>query len=136
MAMIIAGGFGAEVQAQATVRQLLEAGVPLEDICTFRVNPPGEHHGSLVGGLRGIDDEVQPGRADLRPAENLVAVNVGAGGRDAKTIAAIFRVCGARQIECAEGRWANGAWADFDPTSAPHLIGGRDLGRRGERPRA
>ena len=187
MATIIAGGFGTEVQAQATVRQLLDAGVPLEDICTFRVNPPGEHHalpaggdhaaspgakhahggavkgaaigaavgaaagaaaipifgpagfaagvgvgaytGSLVGSLKGIDDELQPDATDVRPAENLVAVNVGAGGRDAKTIAAIFRVCGAQQIERAEGRWANGVWADFDPTTAPHLIGGRDVGR-------
>ena len=117
MATIIAGGFGTEVQAQVTVRQLLDAGVPLDDLCTFRVDPPDERH------------------ADVRPAENLVAVKIGANGRDAKTIAAIFRACGASQIERAEGRWANGSWADFDATAAPNLIGGRDVGR-GQRPHA
>jgi hypothetical protein len=116
MATIIAGGFGTEVQAQVTVRQLLNADVPLDDICSLRVGSPGE---PARGGA-------------VRPAESLVAVNVGGDGRDAKAIAAIFRVCGAQQIERAEGRWANGVWADFDPTAAPHLIGGRDL-RRGRR---
>ncbi len=193
MATIIAGGFGTEVQANATVRQLQGAGVALEDICTFRVNPPGEHHalpaggdhdasagakhahdgavkgaaigaavgaaagaaampvfgpagfaagvgvgaytGSLVGSLREIDRESQPGTTDVRPAENLVAVRVGRGRRDADSIAAIFRVCGASQIERAKGTWRDGVWADFDPTTPPHLIGGRDF-RRGERPRA
>jgi hypothetical protein len=120
MATIIAGGFGTEVQAQATVRQLLNAGVRLDDLCSFRVNPP---------------DDVQSGATEVRPAENLVAVNVGRSRGDAEAIAAIFRACGASQIERAEGRWAYGAWADFDPTAAPYLIGGRDL-RRGERPRA
>ena len=34
--------------------------------------------------------------------------------------------CGARQVESNQGVWANGEWADFNPVSMPHLVGGRD----------
>ena len=35
--------------------------------------------------------------------------------------------CGAIQVERAQGTWADGEWADFDPLVPPHLIGGREM---------
>jgi len=49
MATIIAGGFDVVTQADAAVERLRQAGVRTEDLCTFRVNPAGEHD-RLPGG--------------------------------------------------------------------------------------
>jgi hypothetical protein len=185
MATIIAGGFDVSNDADATIARLREAGVREESLCTFRVNPAGEHHaiaaggdrsaspgaqnagkgaakgaaigaaaglaagaaatpllgpaglaagaaagaytGSLVGALGRMDKEAQPGRDSVRPAETLIAVNADAAGPSADDVVRLFEECGARQIERTDGRWENGAWADFDPLSPPQLVGGRDL---------
>jgi hypothetical protein len=185
MSTIIAGGFAVATDADAAVRRLQAAGVSLDHICTFRVNPPGEHHklpaggdhdaspaarnahsgaakgaaigaavglaagaaatpllgpagvaagvgvgayaGSLVGGLKEIDSEPQPGHEDVRPAENLVAVNADAAGITEDAIARLFEELGALQIERAFGRWERDSWADFDATRTPNVIGGRTL---------
>ena len=92
----------------------------------------GAYTGSLVGGLKETDDEPQPGHEDLRPAEVLVAVDADAAGIGEDAIVRIFEESGAWQIERAEGRWEDGVWADFDPVTSPHLIGGKD--RRDTRP--
>jgi hypothetical protein len=184
MTTIIAGGFDNIVPAQAALERLQAAGVSTDDICTFRVNPPGMHDrtpiggdrhesagakhadssaskgaaagaaaglavgaiatpflgpagmaagvaagaytGSLVGAMKGTDNEMQPGHQDLRPAEVMVAVNASAGPLAADGIVRLFEECGAWQVESAEGEWSDGVWADFDPISYPHLIGGRD----------
>jgi hypothetical protein len=183
MSTIIASGFDGVAEADAAVRRLREAGVPIDYICTFRVNPPGEHHklaaggdhgasagakhaqsgaakgaaigaavglaagaaatpllgpagiaagigvgaytGSLVGSLHEIDHEPQPRLHDVRPASNLVAVNLDSAGVDETTIVRIFEALGALQIERAAGRWEKDCWSDFDPTRAPDVIGGR-----------
>lgn len=184
MSTIIAGGFENITYGDRALQRLSEAGVDKEFICTYRVNPPGMHDrtpiggdraaspgtrheggnaakgaaigaaagiaagaamtpflgpagiaagagvgaytASLVGGLKGTDNEPQPGHEDLRPAEMLVAVNLDAAGVDEATLTRIFEEAGAWQVERAEGRWADGVWADFDPATRPHLIGGRD----------
>jgi hypothetical protein len=95
----------------------------------------GGYAGSLVGSLGGISDEAQPDRTVVRPAEALVAVNVGAGTVKAEEVVRIFEAAGAQQIERAEGKWANGEWADFDPVRAPLLVGGGDS-RKDLRPTA
>ncbi len=186
MTTIIAGGFDNIVPAQAAIKRLQDGGVSLDHICTFRVNPPGMHDrtpiggdheksagarhaedgasqgatagaaagiamgavatpffgpagmavgmaagayaGSLVGAMKGTGDEVQPGHQDVRPAEVMVAVNAGSGALGTKEIVSLFEECGAWQVESAEGRWEDGVWADFDPVSYPHLIGGSDQG--------
>jgi hypothetical protein len=179
MTTIIAGGFQTHEAASAAMRRLLEAGVDEDNLCSFRVNPPGEHDetpiggdrdkspgateagggavngaavgavagaaagavastvlgpvaiaggagvgaytGALVGALGSMDRRTH--RDEVRPAENLVAVNVGDGAAlSADRVIDLFRECGAMQIERAEGTWANGEWADFDPVTAPHLI--------------
>jgi hypothetical protein len=185
MATIIAGGFDVSNDADAALGRLREAGVRDDDLCTFRVNPAGEHHampaggdreaspgaqnagkgagkgaaigaaaglaagaaatpflgpaglaagaaagayaGSLVGALGRMDKDTQPGQDSVRPAETLVAVNADAVGCAADEVVRLFEECGARQIERTEGRWEDGAWADFDPLSPPQLVGGRDL---------
>ena len=86
----------------------------------------GAYTASLVGGLKGTDNEPQPGHEDLRPAEMLVAVNADATGMDEETLTSIFEESGAWQVERAEGQWVDGVWADFDAATRPHLIGGRD----------
>ena len=184
MTTIIAGGFDVYSKTQEAIGRLRAAGVLEENLCEFRVNPPGEHDrlamggdhhasqgaktagvgattgaaigaaagvaagiaalpvagpaailagagvggytGSLVGGMKSRDGEAQPDHADVRPAEALVAVNVGAGNVAAEDIIAIFETCGAHQIERAEGVWENGAWADFDAVRPPNLVGGSD----------
>lgn len=184
MATIIAGGFDVVVDADTAVARLKDAGVRMEDMCTFGVVPPGEHHniatggdrsespgakgagkgagkgaaigaaagiaagaattpllgpagiaagvaagayvGSLVGALKRMDREQQPGHASVRPAETMIAVNAEAGPIDPDEIVRIFEECGARQVERTQGRWEHGEWADFDPLSAPQLVGGRD----------
>jgi|SRR5687768_6547056 len=187
MTTIIAGGFQTHDKANAAYLRLQEAGVPLEYVCSFRVNPPGEHDdtpiggdrdespgaknadsgavkgaavgavagaaagavaspllgpvaiaggagvgaytGALVGALGAMDKRTH--RDEIRPAENLVAVNIDDGNIPAERAVEIFRECGADQIERAEGTWANGEWADFDPVTPPHLISPSQ-----ERPRA
>ena len=52
MATIIAGGFETIVQAQDALQQLSRAGVNEEYICEFRVNPPGMHDTTAIGGDR------------------------------------------------------------------------------------
>ena len=87
----------------------------------------GAYTGSLVGGMKkGVDETPQPDHTILRPAEALIAVNVDGAGTSEDAIVRAFEEAGAWQIERTEGRWENGEWADFDPLSAPHLIGGRD----------
>lgn len=190
MSTIIAGGFETLQKADVALQRLSAAGVPREFMCTYRVNPPGMHDrtpiggdrdespgakhveggsakgvavgtaaglalgaamtpflgplavaagagvgaytGSLLGGLKETDEEPQPGHEDLRPAEVLVAVSADAAGIGEGELVRIFEATGAWQIERAEGRWEDGVWADFDPVTYPHLIGGRD--RRDTRP--
>jgi len=184
MTTIIAGGFDVYSKTQEAIGRLRAAGVLEENLCEFRVNPPGEHDrlaiggdhdasagaktagtgatggaaigaaagvaagiaalpvagpaailagagvgaytGSLVGGMKTRDNEAQPDHTDVRPAEALVAVNVGAGSVAEEEVIRIFEACGAHQVERAEGVWENGAWADFDAVRPPQLIGGRD----------
>lgn len=57
MSTIIAAGFDTLADAEAAVERLQAAGVPLEYICTYRVNPPGEHHALPAGG----DHNASPG---------------------------------------------------------------------------
>jgi len=185
MATIIAGGFEVSNDADAAIVRLREAGVRDESVCTFRVNPAGEHHaipaggdrgaspgaqnagkgagagaaigaaaglaagaaatpflgpaglaagaaagayaGSLVGALGRMDKEPQPQQDSVRPAETLIAVNADAAGLLPDDVVRLFEECGARQVERTEGRWEDGAWADFDPLSPPQLVGGRDM---------
>jgi hypothetical protein len=178
MTTIIAGGFQTYDSAEAAMRRLREAGVTDDDLCSFRVNPPGEHDATPIGGdrpespgARKADGGAVKGAAigavagaaagavaspvlgpvaiaggagvgaytgalvgalgamgrrthrdDVRPAENLVAVNVGNGGLPAERVIEIFEQCGAEQVERAEGTWANGEWADFDPVTPPQLV--------------
>jgi hypothetical protein len=61
-------------------------------------------------------------RDEIRPAGNLVAVNVGGGEIGADQAIAIFEECGALQVEQADGTWSDGEWSDFDPTDPPHLV--------------
>ncbi len=52
MATIIAGGFETYVDSQAALQGLREAGVPPDFVCEFRVNPPGMHDQTPIGGDR------------------------------------------------------------------------------------
>ncbi len=178
MTTIIAGGFPTNEGADNAYRRLLAAGASEDNLCTFRVNPPGEHDatpiggdrdespgatkadggavkgaaigtiagaaagaiastvlgpvaiaggagvgaytGALVGALGAMDKRTH--RDEIRPAENLVAVNVGAGEIPAEQAIAIFEECGATQVERAEGTWSAGEWADFNPVIPPTLV--------------
>src|ERR1700752_2638583 len=57
MSRIIGAGFGSRADEEAAVRKLQQSGVSLQYICTYRVNPPGEHHKLAAGG----DQAASPG---------------------------------------------------------------------------
>jgi hypothetical protein len=57
MTTIIAGGFENIVPAEAAIERLKQAGVSEENICKFRVNPPGMHAEFPIGG----DRDASPG---------------------------------------------------------------------------
>ncbi|MBC8022344.1 MAG: hypothetical protein H7Y14_04455, partial [Burkholderiales bacterium] len=92
----------------------------------------GAYTGSLVGGLKEIEDEPSPDHSDVRQAANMVAVNVDASGVSEDAIVRTFEESGALVVESAEGRWSEGSWADFDPTSRPNVIGGLEFARRAD----
>lgn len=52
MATIIAGGFDVYSKTQEAIGRLRAAGVEEENLCEFRVNPPGEHDRLAIGGDR------------------------------------------------------------------------------------
>ena len=52
MSTIIAGGFETYVESQEALKRLAEAGVNSEYLCEFRINPPGMHDTTPVGGDR------------------------------------------------------------------------------------
>jgi len=185
MATIIAAGFEDYAHVQAALARLSEMGVSPEYVCEFRVNPPGQHDntliggdhatsegahhvpggatkgaaigaavgtaagiaatplmgpagiiagagvgaytGSLIGGMKGgVDHEAQPDNTVVRPAEAMVAVNADMAGIGADRLVQLFEECGARQVESAQGTWADGEWSDFDPVMPPQLVGGID----------
>lgn len=80
----------------------------------------GAYTGSLVGGLNATDET---SRAFVRRAGELIAINVSAGSVGEAEVARILAECGGDPVERAEGTWANGEWADFDPLRPPNLIG-------------
>ena len=185
MATIIAGGFAVNEDAEAAMQRLRDAGVDDDNLCSFRVNPPGahdnlpaggDHHespgakkadrgaalgaavgaaagaaagavaspvlgpvaiaggagvgaytGALVGALGAMDKRTH--KNEMRPAENLVAVNADAGPLSGQQLIALFEECGAQQVERTEGTWTNGEWSDFDPVSRPQLVSARDADR-------
>ena len=76
MTTIIAGGFENIVPAEEAIRRLEEAGVSEENICKFRVNPPGMHAQFPTGG----DRDASPGskHADKGAAKG-AAIGAAAG---------------------------------------------------------
>jgi len=84
----------------------------------------GAYTGSLVGALAKMEDVNDVDVTTDVPARKagiMVAVNVDSGvGLD--RISALLKEYGASNVEMWEGRWENGAWSDFDPTSTPHRI--------------
>ena len=52
MATIIAAGFETYVDTQAAMHALRDAGVNPDFVCEFRVNPPGMHDRTAIGGDR------------------------------------------------------------------------------------
>jgi hypothetical protein len=98
----------------------------------------GAYTGALVGSLHEIEHEPSPDHGDVRPAENLVAVNAEESGVAEDVIVHTLEQCGAQLVERAQGTWTEDCWADFDPTSRPQLIGGLEFPRvssEGTRPR-
>jgi outer membrane protein with glycine zipper len=60
MTTIIAGGFENIVPADAAIEHLKQAGVSADNICKFRINPPGMHDAYPIGG----DRDESPGSKD------------------------------------------------------------------------
>ena len=79
----------------------------------------GAYTGSLVGSLTEMET---PPEGLVRPAGDLVAVNASSSDVALETIARVLEESGAEPVERAEGTWADGEWADFDPVQPPQRI--------------
>jgi hypothetical protein len=76
MTKIIAGGFNNIVPAEAAIQRLEEAGVSEDNICKFRVNPPGMHATYPIGG----DRDKSPGSKEAdKGAAKGAAIGAAAG---------------------------------------------------------
>ena len=76
MATIIAGGFDVYSKKESALQRLREAGIADEFVCEFRVNPPGEHDRTPIGG----DRMESPGAKDAEEgAGKGVAIGAAAG---------------------------------------------------------
>lgn len=84
----------------------------------------GAYTGSLVGGLNATEDTP----AFVRKAGELIAVNLSGGNIPEDQVVRILAESGADPIERAEGTWADGEWADFDPVVPPNLIQPSSMG--------
>lgn len=77
--------------------------------------------GSLIGAMGGMQDEQSHQLPNLRPAGVMLAVRIAPASSE-KFVIADLRICGAVDIEKAEGEWRDGDWIDFDPVQEPHLV--------------
>jgi hypothetical protein len=80
MSKTIAGNFESKTVADTAVRELRATGIAEDHICTFRINPPGQHGKYPIGG----DDYASPGAEDagggaLSGAAIGGAIGLGAG---------------------------------------------------------
>lgn len=90
----------------------------------------GAHVGGLVGGLSQMKEKGETGEhaedpenaAPLRQSGMFVAVTVIDHAHEDRAIN-VLRAGGGADLERAEGTIENGDWSDFDPVTAPVLIG-------------
>lgn len=80
MSRIVAGNFPDKAHADSAIQALLAAGIESDHICTFRVNPPGQHGTYPIGG----DEYASPGATEagqsaLTGAAIGSAIGLGAG---------------------------------------------------------
>lgn len=111
----IAGGVAGAIAGVAAMPAVGPMAVPL-------AAGVGAYTGSLVGALNATDDGPKRETEYLRSAGTMVAVDAAASDVASETIARILKEAGAVEVEEAEGTWANGTWADFDPLTPPHRI--------------
>ncbi len=78
--------------------------------------------GSLIGSLEGSEED-QPSQPlqSRRPAGVILAVHISRPANEEFVIDDL-RLCGAEDIEEAEGVWSDGDWVDFNPVQAPRLV--------------
>lgn len=80
MATIIAGNFEHREQAEAALARLERDGAPRSDLCSFALNPEGQHHGIATGGDVEADPQAQGGASgSVRGAVIGTAVGAGLG---------------------------------------------------------
>ncbi len=84
MSHIVAGNFPNKSQADSAIEALLAAGIGSDHICTFRVNPPGQHGSYPIGG----DEYASPGAKEAGPSALTGAAIGSAIGLGAGVVAA------------------------------------------------
>jgi hypothetical protein len=78
--------------------------------------------GSLVGAMAGLgQDDAKPRVPERRPSGIILSVRIAMPMNEQRVIASLHAE-GAEDIEQALGVWRDGAWTDFDPVAAPHLV--------------
>jgi hypothetical protein len=66
-------------------------------------------------------DDAKPRVPERRPSGIILSVRIAMPMNEQRVIASL-RAEGAEDIEQALGVWRDGAWTDFDPVAAPHLV--------------
>jgi hypothetical protein len=80
MTIIVAGNFENKTQADSAVQALLSGGIQSDHICSFRVNPPGQHSAYPIGGDQYASPETaEAGDGALKGAAIGGAIGLGAG---------------------------------------------------------
>lgn len=92
MTTIIAGGFENIVPAEAAIERLKQAGISEENICKFRINPPGMHDRFPIGG----DRDESPGSKDVdKGAMKGAAIGAAAGAAAGAVLGPVGMAAGA-----------------------------------------
>jgi hypothetical protein len=80
MSMIVAGNFSIKAEADSAIEALLSGGILADHICSFAVNPPGQHAAHPMTG----DEYASPGATEagggaIKGAAIGSAIGIGAG---------------------------------------------------------
>ena len=116
MTTIIAGGFTTNDAAERAMQHLIAAGVNEDNLCSFRVNPPGEHDGLPTGGDRPESPgATQAGGGAVRGAA-VGAVAGAAAGAVAATVLGPVAIAGGAGVGAYTGALV-GALGSMDPAT-------------------
>ena len=102
MSMIVAGNFAIKAEADSAIEALLSGGIKADHICSYALNPPGQHGTYPIGG----DEDESPGATEAGGGALKGAVIGGAIGLGAGIIAGPAGMAGGAAVGAYVGSLA------------------------------